>query len=237
MPFDPPPGRFPAPFPSWPHFPGGTDVRYGQCVRDGTGEAPGGQAPDGQALWNVLDTAVRKRGIEVRLGTGAEHLELDTSGSVTGLRVIAAAEPGHASGPLTVAARGGVVLATGGFEGSAALTDAYLPLGPVRPVGHPGNTGAGLRMAQAAGAALCHMYGFFGWFAFRAPEFAAPFPIDFCGPSHLVTDADGHRFADETGYEVHDRLRALLAYLPRNPNRPRLPSWAVFDEAARCACR
>src|SRR6185437_2933574 len=52
---------------------------------------------------------------------------------------------------------------------------------------------------------------------------------------HVFTDADGRRFADETGYEVHDRLRALLTYLPRNPNRPRLPSWAVFDEAARCA--
>ena len=34
---------------------------------------------------------------------------------------------------------------------------------------------------------------------------------------------------------MHDRLRALLSYLPRNPNRPRLPSWAVFDEAARRA--
>ncbi|MGI8451822.1 MAG: hypothetical protein ACR2MP_32470 [Streptosporangiaceae bacterium] len=26
--FDPPPGRFPAPFPAWPHLPGGADVRY-----------------------------------------------------------------------------------------------------------------------------------------------------------------------------------------------------------------
>lgn len=48
-------------------------------------------------------------------------------------------------------------------------------------------------------------------------------------------DTDGRGFADETGYEVHDRLRALLGYLPRNRNRPRLPSWAVFDEAARVA--
>ncbi|MGH3068781.1 MAG: hypothetical protein ACRDMI_09355 [Streptosporangiaceae bacterium] len=34
---------------------------------------------------------------------------------------------------------------------------------------------------------------------------------------------------------MHDRLRALLAYLPRNLNRPRLPSWAIFDEATRRA--
>jgi len=106
---------------------------------------------------------------------------------------------------------------------------------PSWPVGHRGNTGAGLVMAQQAGAALWHMYGCFGWFAFRTPEFPAPFAVDFFAASHVFVDADGRRFADETGYEVHDRLRALLTYLPRNPNRPRLPSWAVFDEAARLA--
>jgi succinate dehydrogenase/fumarate reductase flavoprotein subunit len=135
----------------------------------------------------------------------------------------------------TITARGGVVLACGGFEGDSGLTDAYLPLGPVSPVGHPGNTGTGLRMAQSAGSSLWHMYGFFGWFAFRAVDFAAPFAIDFFGASHIFVDGDGHRFADETGYEVHDRLRSLLNYLPRNHNRPRLPSWAIFDEAARLA--
>ena len=30
-------------------------------------------------------------------------------------------------------------------------------------------------------------------------------------------------------------LRALQAYLPRNPNRPHLPAWAIFDEPARLA--
>ena len=79
------------------------------------------------------------------------------------------------------------------------------------------------------------MYGFFGWFSFAAPEFAAPFPVDVLAASHIVIDADGRRFADETGYEVHDRLRALLSYLPRHPNRPRLPSWVIFDEAGRQA--
>ena len=118
------------------------------------------------------------------------------------------------------------MLACGGFEADPALAEAYLPLGPSWPVGHPGNTGTGLRMAQQAGAALWHMYGCFGWFAFRCAEHSSPFAIDFFGASHLFTHADGRRFADETGYEVHDRLRALLSYLPRNSNRPRLPSSA-----------
>jgi succinate dehydrogenase/fumarate reductase flavoprotein subunit len=226
VPFDPPPGRFPAPFPSWPRFPGGTGVRY-HLVQ--------GAGRPGESLWHLLDAAVRARGIEVLFGTEATSLAAGSCGSVTGLCVAPAANAEPAGEPVTLPARGGVVLATGGFEGSPALTDAYLPLGPVRPVGHPGNTGGGLRMAQAAGAALWHMYGFFGWFAFAAPEFASPFAIDFCGPSYLVTDADGRRFADETGYEVHDRLRALLTCLPRHPGRPRLPSWAIFDEAGRCA--
>jgi succinate dehydrogenase/fumarate reductase flavoprotein subunit len=226
VPFDPPPGRFPAPFPSWPHFPTGSGVRY-RTVADGTGSR--GLAPPGLALWELLDAAVRQRGIEVRFGTEARRLELDHAGTVTGLCVA------QAGGEATLRVRGGVILATGGFEGSAALTDAYLPLGPVRPVGHPGNSGAGLRMAEAAGAALWHMYGFFGWFAFAAPEFASPFPVDVPAASHIFTDADGRRFADETGYEVHDRLRALTSYLPRHPNRPRLPSWVIFDEATRQA--
>ncbi|MCA8889062.1 MAG: FAD-binding protein, partial [Parvularculaceae bacterium] len=95
--------------------------------------------------------------------------------------------------------------------------------------------GDGVRMAQQAGAGLWHMYGFFGWFAFLAPGFSSPFALDFFAPSHIYLDGDGRRFSDETGYEVHDRLRALSTYLPRNANRPRLPGWAVFDDVARRA--
>ncbi len=216
-PFEPPSARLPAPFPSWPHLPAGRRIRY-RTVAGGTGRR-------GEALWDLLEGAVQARGIEVRYGCAAERLTLDAAGSVTGVVAGRAAEP----------ATGAVILACGGFEAEPALADAYLPFGLSWPVGHPGNTGAGLVMAQQAGAALWHMYGCFGWFAFRTPDFPAPFAVDFFGASHLFTDADGRRFADETGYEVHDRLRALLTYLPRNPNRPRLPSWAVFDEAARLA--
>jgi len=220
-PFEPPPARLPAPFPSWPHLPAGRRIRY-RTVAGGTGRR-------GEALWDLLDAAVRARGIEVRYQATAERLVLGPGGSVTGVAAR------RASRPLGYETAGGVILACGGFEANPALADAYLPLGPSWPVGHPGNTGAGLVMAQQAGAALWHMYGCFGWFAFRTPEFPAPFAVDFFAASHVFTDADGRRFADETGYEVHDRLRALLSYLPRNANRPRLPSWAVFDETARRA--
>lgn len=161
----------------------------------------GGTGRRGEALWDLLDAAVQVRGIEVRYRATAERLLLgpggsqqSPGGSVTGL---AAREGGKT---VDHEAPGGVILACGGFEGDPALADAYLPFGPSWPVGHPGNTGAGLVMAQQAGAALWHMYGCFGWFAFRAPEFAAPFAVDFFAASQVFVDADGRRFADETGY-------------------------------------
>ena len=215
-PFNPPPIRFPASWPAWPHFPAGKDMRYYHVTNDG--------ARPGDALWGVLDAAVRERGIDVRLSTAVARLLVEDE-AVVGV-VLADGQELRARS---------VVLACGGFEGDPGLAEAYLPLGPTVPVGHPWNDGAGLRMGQQVGAALWHMYGFFGWFAVKVPEFSSPFAIDFFSPEHLYLDGDGLRFADEAGYEVHDRLRALLAYLPRNPNRPQLPTWAVFDETARLA--
>ena len=65
-PFEPPPARLPAPFPSWPHLPAGRRIRY-RTVAGGAGRR-------GEALWDLLDTAVRARGIEVRYRCAAERL-------------------------------------------------------------------------------------------------------------------------------------------------------------------
>ncbi|HEX4033045.1 MAG TPA: FAD-dependent oxidoreductase [Solirubrobacteraceae bacterium] len=219
--FDPPPGRLPASFPSWPSLPAGDTIGYRVIA--------GGEGRRGEALWQVLESALRERAIELRTGVRARELLRDDTGAVTG---VIAEQDGRR---LALRAERGVVLASGGFEADPALTDSFLPLGPCVAVGNSENRGDGLRMALTAGAALWHMYGFFGWFAFRAPQFAAAFAIDFFAPSFLFVDADGHRFGDETGFEVHDRLRALTNYLPERPNRPRLPAYAIFDEAARLA--
>jgi succinate dehydrogenase/fumarate reductase flavoprotein subunit len=230
--FDPPPGRLPASFPSWPHFPAAHRISY-RVVAGGGGRR-------GEALWDALAAAVSERGIEVACETAARRLLRNADGTARGLVVGPAVEvDAGAAGDGAAAEReieaGAVILACGGFEGDPALADAYLPLGPTFPVGHPANVGDGLRLAGEAGAALWHMYGFFGWFSFRTPEFASPFAIDFFAPSFLFVDAEGRRFGDETGYEVHDRLRVLLSYLPDRDNRPRLPSYAIFDDAARQA--
>jgi succinate dehydrogenase/fumarate reductase flavoprotein subunit len=175
----------------------------------------------------VLEAAVEKREIPVAHDTPGTDLTL-ADHRVTGAIVE------HAGERTTITARGGVVLASGSFEADPELRDTYLPL-PLVSVGHPANTGDTLRLAEAAGASLWHMSAFFGWLAFVHPDYPVGFTLDVHAPSFIYVDGDGRRFADETGFEVHDRLRALTTYLPRRHNRPRMPGWIVFDEAARQA--
>jgi succinate dehydrogenase/fumarate reductase flavoprotein subunit len=202
--------------PSWPHFPGAGHVTYRQYVGDGT--------RPGIALWELLEQAVRAAGIPVALDAPVTEL-IVRDGAVRGAVV---------DGQRRIEADGGVILASGGMEYDAELRDAFLSL-PLVPVGHPGNTGDTLRLAGQAGASLWHMSAFFGWTAFRHPDFSAAFTLDVHAPSFLYVDAGGRRFADETGWEVHDKIRSWTAFLPRNVNHPQLPGYIIFDEAARLA--
>ena len=206
--------------PSWPHFPGAGHVRYRQ-FSPVDGERPG------IGLWRVLEAAVREREVPVALDCPVRELVLE-GGRVAGAIVEEEGEP------VRIGVRGGVVLATGSFEADPGLRDTYLPL-PLVSIGHPGNTGDTIRLAQAAGASLWHMSAFFGWLSFVHPDYPAAFTLDVHAPSFIQVDGDGQRFSDETGWEVHDRVRALTAYLPRRRNRPRLPGWIIFAEAARMA--
>ncbi|HEY4829060.1 MAG TPA: FAD-binding protein [Solirubrobacteraceae bacterium] len=206
--------------PSWPHFPAAGRVGYRQFV-----PTPG--EPAGAGLWRVLEAAVHAREIPVLLGAPAVELAIE-DGGVTGAVIV------HDGERRRVGARGGVILCSGSFEADPELRDTYLPL-PLVSVGHPGNTGDTLRLAQSAGAALWHMSAFFGWLSFVHPDYPAAFTLDVHAPSFIYVDGDGRRFADETGWEVHDLLRSITTYLPRRLNRPRMPGWIIFDEAARQA--
>ncbi len=205
--------------PSWPHFPGAGRVRYRQYVA-GVGQRPG------VALWELLEAAVRERGIMVAFQTSVT--ELRTEGQrLCGVTV-------ERDGSRQRINTTSVVLACGSFEADPGLCDTYLPLSLVS-VGHQANTGDALRLAAQVDAQLWHMSAFFGWFSFVHPGYPAAFTLDVHAPSHLMLDGDGRRFADETGWEVHDRVRSATAFLPRRRNRPRMPGWLVFDEAARLA--
>jgi succinate dehydrogenase/fumarate reductase flavoprotein subunit len=206
--------------PSWPHFPGAEHARYRQFM-PAPGERPG------VGLWRVLEAGVRDREVPVALDAPVVDLVIEGD-RVTGAIL---EQDGERQ---SITARGGVILCSGSFEADPELRETYLPL-PLVSVGHQGNTGDTLRLAQAAGASLWHMSAFFGWLSFVHPDYPAAFTLDVHAPSFIQVDGDGRRFSDETGWEVHDRLRALTTYLPRRANRPRMPGWIIFDETARQA--
>ena len=209
---DPPPGSFPAVLPSWPHVPGADGVRYWVV---------GGQPSlrRGEALWQLLASNLAARGIAVRHEHAATALTVAGDGRVAGAMV----------GREPVTAARGVILACGGFEADEYFKDAFLPVPRLRRVGHGGNTGDAIRMTIQVGGALWHMPEFFGWFAFQAPEYAAAFAIDFHGPGFVLVNAAGQRFCDETGYEVHERLRALVNVKPALDYYPALPAYGICD--------
>ena len=158
----------------------------------------------GEALWQLLARNLAARGITVRHEHAATGLTVAGDGRVIG--AVAGGEP--------LTATRGVILACGGFEADEYFKDAFLPVARLHRVGHDGNTGDAVRMTLQAGGALWHMSEFFGWYAFKAAEYDAAFPVDFHGPGFVLVNAIGQRFGDETGYEVHERLRALVNVKP-----------------------
>ena len=213
---DPPPGSFPAVLPSWPHVPGSDGVQYWVV---------GGQPAlrRGEALWHLLARSLAARGITVRHGHAATSLTVSEDGRVSGAVVTSGPESQQ------VTAARGVILACGGFEADEYFKDAFLPLARLHRVGHDGNTGDAIRMVLQVGGALWHMSEFFGWYAFQAAGHAAAFAIDFHGPGFVLVNGAGQRFGDETGYEVHERLRALVNVKPALGYYPALPAYGICD--------
>ena len=178
-------------------------------------------SPAGARLFKVVLENVKRRAIDVRMSCAAEELILD-HGRVVGV---------CANGKV-IHARGGVVLATGGFEGAPEIQRQFWPMQPVLSAAIRTNTGDGLRMAQAAGASLWHMWHYHGSYGFRHPDPAYPFGVrlkrlpdwlpggafrDDVTMSWILVDQHGRRFGDRTDVR-NDGVRSEL-----RPNR--LPRW------------
>lgn len=189
------------------------------------------RAGAGRELYDVLRAAVDKEsGIEVRWSSPAARLL-----RADGLRVSGVLVNGE-----QVHARRGVVLCTGGYEFDEAMKLDHLRVAPVHFYGNPGNTGDGVRMAQAVGADLWHMNQMIG----RA---IGTFPLDdgsrlsfiigIDPPGYVITDGAGRRFADESAQArlLHGFYYELLDFDVATGTYPRVPCYWFFDERRRAA--
>jgi len=202
-------------------------------------------SPEGARLFRLLELNLAKRGIEVRLTTPASRLAVAPDGTVAGVWTGTRDE----SDRKPLRARGGVVLACGGFEGASDLQDQFWSFKPVLNAAYRQNTGDGIRLAQEAGAGLWHLWHFHGSYGFRHPDPAYPFgirtkrlpdwlpgeapPPEVRMPWILV-DRDGRRFMNEYEPYLQDTgARPLGRFRPETQDFSTLPAWLIADEEGR----
>jgi tricarballylate dehydrogenase len=186
----------------------------------------------GQAMVEALATRAETLGVRFFYETTATALEQDESGRVTGL--VARGERGR------VLLAGKVVLACGGFEGSAEMMTRYV--GPrsvyLRPICRGGyfNRGEGISMALAIGAAGAGDFG-----SYHAepidPRAGGSEPSVFIFPYGILVNKDGKRFVDEAPGTVdayYERVtrriyeqRDGLAYTILDARHTRIPNYRL----------
>lgn len=196
----------------------------------------------GPTLFKLVHDNVRHRHIGVRLDTAAKRLLTNPDGDVCGLVV----ETGGRS--RRIAARRGVVLACGGFEASPEMQARYWQIRPVFAAATKGNTGDGIRMAQALGADLWHMWHFHGTYGFRHTDPAYPYALRIkrlpdwtptisvpdVPMSWIVLDRKGRRFMNEYHpYSQDTSNRALDVFDPVTQSFPYIPAFLVVDDEGR----
>jgi succinate dehydrogenase/fumarate reductase flavoprotein subunit len=141
------------------------------------------------------------------------------------------------------------VLATGGFEADPAMQAQFWQVKPVLSAAVRSNTGDGIRMAQAVGAGLWHMWHFHGSYGFKHPDPAYPYGIrtkrlpDWLpgkGPrgdvrmAWILVDQLGRRFTNEYHPYLQDTgSRPMESFDPEIMRFPRVPAFMIVDEPGR----
>ncbi|WP_280418465.1 FAD-dependent oxidoreductase [Nocardia carnea] len=172
-------------------------------------------------LYDFLLGALTDAGIEVRFSTPAAELVTE-AGAVTGVET---------AGGRRIRARGGVVLATGGFAANTRMVRDYLRLTDAPIWGSPHSTGDGHRMAQRIGADLWHMDNMMTITGVRIDDGPGMYLALWAAHNYLFIGPDGRRFVDETAENRH-------GHIYRNGTLELFPLGSfhlVFDERMRTA--
>ena len=180
----------------------------------------------GPALTGRLFRGCREAGVEFFLSHRGVEL-LRTDGRISGVRF------DTPDGEITVDARRGVVLATGGFEWNERLVKAFLRGPLTHPVSPRTNTGDGLLMAMRAGAMLGNMAEAWWMPAAELPDGVnamnrAMITADRTRARSIMVNREGRRFANEaanynafgSAFRQEDIVRFDWA---------NLPCWLIFD--------
>ncbi|MFP1155476.1 3-ketosteroid-delta-1-dehydrogenase [Mycobacterium sherrisii] len=181
----------------------------------------------GQALAAGLFAGVLRAGIPVWTDTALLRLVGDRN-CITG------AVLDHRGQEVTITARRGVVLATGGFDHNMEMRWKFQSesLGANESLGADSNTGDGIRVAQDLGADIDLMDQAWWFPAIAALPGKSPTVMlaERSLPGCLIVDQNGHRFANESCDYMSFGQRLLE--LERS-GRPVEAMWIIFDQQYR----
>ena len=152
-----------------------------------------GRGPD--VMLRNLTSRIEERGGTIRRGVRAREIVL-ADGRVVGVRA-------ERQGETETIEAAAVVIADGGFQGDPELVKRFITSRPEGLFTRGAGTGCGdgLRMAEAAGAALLGTDRFYGHLLGREAfgnEMLWPYPtVDAIAQVSVLVDSGGRRFADE----------------------------------------
>ncbi|WP_139651988.1 FAD-binding protein [Raoultibacter phocaeensis] len=186
------------------------------------------------ALWRFLKKSVvaRKDSIDCWYSSPVTALIQDPD-----TKAIVGVEIEHEGKKLNIAARGGVIMAPGGYENNVSLIQQTIDAPKGLPVGTLYNEGDGVRMAQAVGAKLWHMNAWKSGGVGLAPEEDRMRSIGdsiefFTTGSVVLIGGDAKRYIAEDLEQRHGRVLVGGTWVV--PPRPDTNVF-VFDEAQRQA--
>jgi tricarballylate dehydrogenase len=177
----------------------------------------------GRAIVDMLSDAANSAGVKILYETSARRLVM-AEGRVRGVEVQSSDRV------IATIDADAVVIASGGFQGNAAMMRAQFgPGGETIKLISPGtrfDSGDGIRMAMDQGAGLSG-----DWNGMHAepidPRSKGSAPVVLVYPYGIVVDQDGRRFFDEGGGLVHETWEAFARDI--HFARPKSIAYAILD--------
>ncbi len=185
--------------------------------RDRIGASGRSTLSGGQALIGRMAAMLVRDGGTIATEHHVVDVRRDAAGRVTGVVV------DTPSDSVEVAARRGVVVAAGGYEGSPELRSLHGTPGSADWTMAPRGTNTGDLIEACAKAGAATDYSGEGWFCpgLEHPDGSGTFTLGF--RSGLMVDQTGRRYGNEC--LPYDRFGRIMAETPE-----RIPSWFVFDD-------
>ncbi|MEZ5656621.1 MAG: FAD-dependent oxidoreductase [Sphingobium sp.] len=182
----------------------------------------------GDEMMSQLHRAVRSAGIDIRMKTAAKELIQDDSGRVVGLKTSGADDK-----TMTIAARRGVVFASGGFAHNPELLDRFHGKPVFGACALPDSTGDFISIATKAGAKLGNTSSAWrgqvvldeGMLYSAVPSDVWFVPFD----SMFFVNKYGERCVNEHR-SYHERSLAQYRWNPNRAEYPDLLNFMIYDQ-------